>query len=346
MPPALLSPLPLLTRALLRRRRLLRAGAAAALAMPFLGRGAQAAVTWSLFTQQTSPTSAVVRGLRRLSDQVRERTSGGLLINVRTAGLMPIDASHVLEGVAGGRVELGDDGGYTATVGAGALMRLPLLMTSGEEWDKVAVLVRPVLATEMERRGMVLLAHYRTAPQLFWSRLKASAFVDIARQKIRVQSVEQAEFVRHYGGVHVVTSTVQAGEALQAGKLDGTLAPASFVNRHWRAMLKHVYLAGPSYNDAVIVANQDAVRRLPEGFEPVLKAVAAETSAWMAGAQDQEEAQLLRQMGSDGLKATPVSPAEIQDGVAKLPSYWDSWVRLRSPEMESLLVSVRQALDR
>lgn len=346
MPPALPSPLPRLTQPLLRRRPLLRAGVAAALAMPFLGRGAQAAVTWTLFTQQTIPTSAVVRGLQRLSDQVREQTRGALLINVRTAGFLPIDASHVLEGVAGGRVELGDDGGYSATVGAGALMRLPLLMTSGAEWDKVAALVRPVLATELERRGMVLLAHYRTAPQLFWSRLKAGGFVDIARQKMRVQAVEQAEFVRHYGGLHVFTSTVEAGEALQATKLDGTFATAAFVGRHWRAILKHVYLAGPSYNDAVIVANQDALRRLPEGLEPVLRAVAAEAVAWMAAAQDQEEAQLLRQMGSEGLKATPVNPAEIQDGVAKLPSYWDSWVRLRGPEMEGLLVSVRQMLDR
>ena len=346
MPPALSSSLPRLTRTLLPRRRLLRAGAAAGLALPFLGRGAQAAVTWSLFTQQTNPTSAVVRGLQRLSDQVRDRTRGGLLINVRTAGFMPIDAGHVLEGVAGGRVELGDDGGYAATVGAGALMRLPLLMTSGEEWDKVAALVRPVLATELERRGMVLLAHYRTAPQLFWSRLKATGFADISRQKMRVQAVEQAEFVRHYGGLHVFTSTVEAGEALQAGKLDGTFASAAFVTRHWRAFLKHAYLAGPSYNDAVIVANQDALRRLPEGLEPALRAVAAEAAAWMAVAQDQEESQALRQLVSDGLKATPVNPAEIQDGITKLPSYWDSWVRLRGPEMESLLVTVRQALDR
>ena len=346
MPPALPRPLPRLTRTLLRRRRLLHAGAAAGLAMPFLGRGAQAAVTWSLFTQQTVQTGAVVRGLQRLSDLVRERTRGALLINVRTAGFMPIDANQVLDGVGSGKVELGDDGGYAATIQAGSLMRLPLLMTTGEEWDKVAALLRPTLTTELNRRGLVLLAHYRTVPQLFWSRQKAAGFVDIARQKIRVHSVEQAEFVRHYAGLHVFTSTVEAGEAMQAGKLDGTFATPSFVARNWRSLLKHVYLAGPNYNDAVIVANQEALRRLPEGIEPVLRAAAAETVAWIAAAQDQEEAQLVRQLGNEGLKATPVNPAEIQDGITKLPSYWDSWVRLRGPEMESLLVTVRQALDR
>ena len=330
----------------LRRRRLLLSGAAGALAVPFLGRGARAAVTWTLFTQQATPASAVVRGLQRWSDQVRDRTRGGLLINVRTAGFVPIDASQVLDGVASGKVELGDDGGYAATVGAGALMRLPLLATTGEEWNKVAALVRPVLAAELERRGMVLLAHYRSAAQLFWSRLKAAGFADIARQKLRVQSVEQAEFVRHYGGVHVFTSTVEAGEAMRSGKLDGAFATAAFVGRHWRAMLKHACLAGPNYNDAVIVANQEALRRLPEGLEPVLRETAAEAGAWLAQVQDQEEAQLLRQLGGEGLKTAPLSPEELQDGISKLPSYWDSWVRLRGPEVETLLVSVRQALDR
>ncbi len=346
MPPARPWPVAETSPAPLRRRRLLRTGAAAALALPFLGRSAQAAVTWTLFTQQVAPASAVVRGLQRFSDQVRDRTRGGLLINVRTAGFLPIDASHVLEGVGSGRVELGDDGGYAATVGAGSLMRLPLLATSGEEWNKVAALVRPVLATELERRGMVLLAHYRTAMQVFWSRQKAGGFIDIARQKVRVQSMEQAEFVRHYGGVHVITSTVEAGEALQAGKLDGAFATAAFVARAWRPLLKHAYLGGPNYNDAVIVANQEAMQRLPDGVEAILRATAAEAATWMAAAQDQEEAQLLRQLGGEGLKATQVSREELQDGTTKLPSYWDSWVRLRGPDIENLLVSVRQALDR
>lgn len=346
MPPALPCPGAEGAPPPVRRRRLLRAGASAALALPFLGRGAQAAVTWTLFTQQVNPTSAVVRGLQRFSDQVRDRTRGGLLINVRTAGFLPIDASQVLDGVGSGRVELGDDGGYAATVGAGSLMRLPLLATSGEEWNKVSALVRPVLATELERRGMVLLAHYRSAMQVFWSRQKAAGFMDIARQKVRVQSMEQAEFVRHYGGVYVITSTVEAGEALQAGRMDGAFATASFVARAWRPLLKHVYLGGPNYNDAVIVANQEALQRLPDGIEPVLRAAAAEAATWMAAAQDQEEAQLLRQLGSEGLKATQVSLEELQDGMMKLPSYWDSWVRLRGPDIENLLVSVRQVLDR
>lgn len=314
--------------------------------MPFLARQAQAAVTWTLFTQQVNPGSAVVRGLQRLSDLVRDRSRGGLLINVRTAGHMPIDANQVLEGTANGKAELGDDASYAAALGAGGLMRLPLLAVTAEEWNKVAALVRPAIAEALDKRGLVLLAHYRSAMQLFWSRLRAGAFADIARQRMRVQSVEQAEFVRHYGGLHVITSSVEAGEALQAGKLDGTFGTAAQAGRTWRTLLKHVYLAGPGYNDSVIVANKDALQRLPEGLEPVLRAAAMETAAWLAAAQDQEEAQLLRQLSSDGLKATPVKPEEIQEGMTKLPSQWDSWVRLRGPETENLLATVRQALDR
>ena len=132
------------------RRRVLRgavkATIGAGLALPFLGRGASAATTWTLFSQQVNPSSAVTRGLRRLSDLVRDRTGGALLINVRTAGMLPIDANQVLESVATGRVELGDDAGHGSTVQPSTVMRLPLLATSPGEWDQVAKLVRPVLA--------------------------------------------------------------------------------------------------------------------------------------------------------------------------------------------------------
>ena len=332
------------------RRRVLRgavkATLGAGLALPFLGRRAQAAATWTLFSQQANPSSAVTRGLRRLSDLVRDRTGGALLINVRTAGMLPIDANQVLESVATGRVELGDDTGHGSAVQPSTVMRLPLLATSPGEWDQVSKIVRPMLAGELEKRGIVLLAHYRSAMQLFWSRQKAGSFADIARQRLRVQSVEQAEFLRLYGGLHVITSTVEAGEALQAGKLQGIFGTAAEAGRTWRALLKHVYLAGPNYNDAVIVAGRDAMSRLPEGVAPVLLAAAADTAAWIARTQDSEELQQIRVLAAEGLKVTPADSSEILEGMARIPSYWDSWVRLRGGETENLLAAIRQALDR
>ena len=332
------------------RRRVLRgavkATLGAGLALPFLGRGARAATTWTLFSQQVNPSSAVVRGLRRLSDLVRDRTSGALLINVRTAGMLPIDANQVLDAVATGKMELGDDAGHGNTVQPSTVMRLPLLANTPEEWDRAAKIVRPVLAGELEKRGIVLLAHYRSAMQLFWSRQKAAGFADIARQRLRVQSVEQAEFLRLYGGLHVITSTVEAGEALQAGKLQGTFGTAVVAGRSWKAFLKHVYLAGPNYNDAVIVAGREAMSRLPEGVAPVLLAAAADTAAWIAQTQDSEELQQIRALATEGLKITPADMGEILAGTAKIPSYWDSWVRLRGGETETLLASIRETLDR
>jgi len=328
------------------RRRVLRAAAAAGLAMPLLGRGAHAGTTWTLFSQQTNPASAVTRGLRRMSDLVRDRSAGTLLINVRTAGLLPIDANQVLEAVASGKVELGDDASHAATAASAALMRLPLLATTPEEWDRVAALVRPKLADELERRGVVLLAHYRSAMQLFWSRQKARGFIDIARQRLRVQSVEQADFVRHFGGLHLITSTVEAGEALAAGKLDGTFGTAFVAGRMWKAWLKHVYLAGPNYNDAVIVAGRAAMERLPEGLAPVLMAAAADTATWIARTQDSEELQLLAGLRGEALTVTPADSGELLEATAKLPASWDSWVRLRGSETENLLATIRQTLDR
>ena len=332
------------------RRRVLRgavkATIGAGLALPFLGRGAQAATTWTLFTQQVNPSSAVTRGLLRLSDLVRDRTSGALLINVRMAGMLPIDANQVLESVATGRVELGDDGGHGSAIQPSTVMRLPLLATSPGEWDQVATIVRPLLAAELEKRGIVLLAHYRSAMQLFWSRRKATGFADIARQRLRVQSVEQAEFLRLYGGLHVITSTVEAGEALQADKLQGIFGTAATGGRTWKALLKHVYMAGPNYNDAVIVAGREAMSRLPDGVAAALLAAAADTAAWIAQTQDTEELQQIRVLQGEGLKVTAADAGELLEGMVRIPSYWDSWVRLRGGATESLLATIREALDR
>jgi TRAP-type C4-dicarboxylate transport system substrate-binding protein len=325
------------------RRRALTAGA---LALPFIARPAHAAVTWTVFTQQLNPASTVVRGLRRMSDQVRDRTRGGLLLNIRTAGLLPIDANQVLEAVTTGRAEMGDDANYAATITPAAVMRLPLLATSPEEWDKIAAVVRPVLERALEARGMVLLAHYRSAMQLFWSRQRASGFADIARQKLRVLSLEQGEFVRQYGGVHLVTSTVEAGEALAQNKLDGTFGTAAMAGRLWKSWLKHVYLAGPNYNDAVIVVQREALERLPEGVPAILRAAADDAATWLARSQDAEEQQVMRQLSTEGLNVSLTNRAEVLEGIARVPAYWDSWVRLRGPETEPLLASIRQTLDR
>lgn len=329
-----------------RRRRVLRAGAGAALALPFLGRGAQAAVIWTLFSREVNPSSVVARGMRRLSDQVRDRTQGGLLINVRTAGLLPIDANHVLDAVATGQVELGDDGNHGATIGLATIMRLPLLANSPVEWDEVADVMRPVLAAELERRGMVLLSHYRQPMQLFWSRIRAGSFADLARQRMRVLSLEQAEFLRAYAAVHTITSSVETAEALAAGKLDGTFSSAALFGRAWKTWLKHVYLAGPNYNDAVLVARREALARLPEGTAQMVVAAGADAGRWITQTHDTEERQVLAALVAEGLKATPADPDEILAGTRRAPAFWDNWARLRGPETENLLASVRLVLDR
>ena len=328
------------------RRRVLRMAAAAGLTMPFLGRGAQAAIAWTIFSTQVNPASAVARGLRRMSDLVRERSGGALLIKVRTAGLLPIDANQVLEAVANGKVELGDNASHAGMAPASAIMRLPMLATTPADWDRMAAVVRPKLSDDLERRGVVLLAHYRSALQLFWSQKKAGGFIDIARQRLRVQSVEQSEFVRHFGGLHLITSTVEAGEALAAGKLDGTFGTAFLAGRMWKAWLKHVYLAGPNYNDAVIVAGRAAMERLPEGVASVLAAAAADTASWIARTQDAEELQLLSGFRGEGLTITLANSGDVLEATSKLPVVWDHWARLRGSEIENLLATIRQDLDR
>lgn len=327
------------------RRHVLATGGAA-LALPFVARPAHAAVTWTLFSQQLNPSTAIVRGMRRMSDLVRDRTNGALLLIIRTAGTLPIDANDVMAAVTSGKVEMGDDLNYNASFPLAAMLRLPLLVTSPEEFDKVSAIAQPVLEAEMLKRGVVLLGHYRTAMQCFWSRQRAASFADIARQRLRVSSMEQAEFVRQYLGLHLITSTTEMGEALLAGKADGALTTAFQGGRLWKQFLKHVHLAGPNYLDGVIVAGRGPLDQLPPDLRGVLTETARETATWIGRTQDMEEQQIIRQLVTEGLKVTPGDPAEIAQGIQKIAPYWDAWVRLRGNAMEPLLAEIRQALDR
>ena len=328
------------------RRRAVRLAAGSALGLPFLPRPAHAAITWTLFCQQANQTAASVRGLRRMSDRVREATSGGLLIVVRTAGMVPIDANNVLAGVASGKVEMGDDGTYNTTLAPATLLRLPMLITSPQEFERAAGSMRPFLTNELANRGLVLLGHYRSAQQVFWSRRAATRFADINRQRIRVLSIEQAEFVRHYAGLHVTMAAAEMPAALEGGRADGTFSTAALGGSTWKAFLKHVYLTGPNYTDSVLVVGRAALERLPTALQPILRDAAADAADWITRAHDSEEGPILRGLAAEGLTVSPANAADIQEGTQKLTAFWDSWVRLRGAETDKLLSELRRVLDR
>jgi TRAP-type C4-dicarboxylate transport system substrate-binding protein len=323
-----------------------RALAAGALALPFLARPAHAAFTWTLFSHQQNPATAIVRGMRRLSDQVRDRTQGALLLTIRTAGTQPIDANQVLEAVGAAKIEMGDDGFHTTSIQPANVLRLPMLATTPAEWDKAAATARPFLDAELQRRGIVLLGHYRSAIQSLWSRTKATSFPDIARQRLRVSSAEQSEFVRNFLGLSLSMSTVEFGETLAAGKADGAFTTAFLGGRAFKQILKHQYQAGPNFLDGIIIANRAAYDELPADLAKALTDSAAEAATWIARTQDAEETQINRQLIAEGLNSTPPKPDDIAEAIQKLAPYWDSWVRRRPGATEDLLAAIRQELDR
>ena len=66
----------------------------------------------------------------------------------------------------------------------------------------------------------------------------------------------------------------------------------------------------------------------------------------MAQTQDTEEQQQFRALQGEGLKITPADSGELLEGMGRIPSYWDSWVRLRGGVTENLLATIRETLDR
>jgi TRAP-type C4-dicarboxylate transport system substrate-binding protein len=328
------------------RSRLPYARAALAVCVLCTALCANAAVMWRAYTYNAAATVTAVKGLNALFEQIRNDTDNALSIRLNLGGTLAINATNITEAVAGNVVQMGDDAFFVGSVPVGGTVRLPMLISDRAAFDRGWAAEAPYLKAAYDKKGIVLLGHYTFPINVIWSRKKLTSLADIAGQKIRVISPEQAEFIKRLGGIPVTLGTAEVAAALDRGVIDGVTTASSGYGYIWRDLLKYRYNLNVSFIDSLILVNKQAWLALPQPMQAKVQQDIDGATARMSDAMAEEESRLTNQLASSGITVTTPTAADAAQARSLIAPYWDSWATARGETAQQALSKVRTAIDR
>jgi TRAP-type C4-dicarboxylate transport system substrate-binding protein len=306
----------------------------------------QAATIWRAYTYNAAATVTAVKGLNALFDQIRTDTKNDLTIRLNLGGTLAINATNITEAVASNVVQMGDDAFFIGSVAVGGTVRLPLLIQDRPAFDRAWAAEAPFLKAAYERKGIVVLGHYTFPINVIWSRKKLTQLSDLAGQKIRVISPEQAEFIRLLGGIPVTLGTSEVAAALDRGVIDGVTTASSGYGYIWRDLLKYRYNLDISFIDSLILVNKQAWTALSPQLQAIVQRDVDASMVHISDGMAVEENTLTKELASKGITVTDPMPADVAQATRLISPYWDTWAKQRGDSAEQALSKVRAAIGR
>jgi len=330
------------------RRTTLKGIAAAGLAgAGLLPRGASAAeTTWELYTYYPVATGTTGRGMIKLAEDTEKATNGQLKIKVHLGGSLPIQAASITPAVANNVVQIAGDIFAVGNIPVLGVLRLPMLVHNVEEFEAANKVALPYIEAAYDKKGVTVLGRYVYPVQTIWSRKKLTSVADLSGQKIRVTSPEQGELLKRFGGTALTMGTPDVAAALDRGVVEGVVTAASGGGYIWRDLLKYNYLFPVNFLESLMVANKEALGKLPADQAAALRKVVTESTDWITKTLSAEENDLRDKMKAAGLVVTDATAAEVNEGQKKMKEYWDEWAKAQTPETADVLAKVRKALGR
>ena len=307
---------------------------------------AKAATMWRAYTYNAAATVTAVKGLNTLFDQIRSDTNNELTIRLNLGGTLAITATNITEAVASNVVQMGDDAFFVGSVAVGGTVRLPLLIQDRPAFDRAWAAEEPFLKAAYDRKGVVLLGHYTFPINVIWSRKKLTQLSDLAGQKIRVISPEQAEFIRRLGGIPVTLGTSEVAAALDRGVIDGVTTASSGYGYIWRDLLKYRYNLDVSFIDSLILVNRQAWSALSPQVQAIVQRDVDASMVRISDGMAVEETTLTKELASKGITVTTPTPADVAQATRLIAPYWDTWATQRGDTAEQALSRVRAATGR
>lgn len=323
------------------------AGMAAGAGSMALSRQAHAATTtWELYTYYPVATGAPARGMAKIAEDAEKATNGGLKIKVHLGGSLPIQAASITPAVANNVVQIAGDIFAVGNIPVLAVLRLPMLVHNSEEYEVANKAALPYIEAAYDKKGVTVLGRYVYPEQSIWSRKKLTTTAELSGQKIRVVSPEQGELIKRFGGTVLSMGTPEVAAALDRGVVEGVVTAASGGGYIWRDLLKYNFRFPVNYLETLMIANKEALGKLPADQQSALRKVVTDSTAWITKTLSDEESDLRGKMVAAGLVVTTATAAEINEGQQKMKEYWDEWAKGQSPETQEALSKVRKALGR
>lgn len=334
---------------MLNQQRKLRKSAAvvslATIGLFFSGLSA-AAEQWRAYTYNAVATVTAVKGLNALFETIQKETGGELSVRLNLGGTLPITATNITQAVADNIVQLGDDAFFVGSVPVGGIVRLPLFLGTAADFNKAWDAAAPYLKSEYTKKDIVVLGKYVFPYNTMWSRKKLTSLADIAGQKIRVISPEQAELIKLFGGTPITLGTSEVAAALDRGVIDGALTASSGYGYVWRDLLKYNYRLNVSFIDSLIIVNKGAWDKLSPQVRQKVQAAVDDAGVKITAAMAEEEDSLTQKLAAQGMVVTVPTKEEVAQGEAKMTPYWTSWPDSRGLVAKEAMAKVRAAVGR
>ena len=159
------------------RRRTLAVLAAGAVSAPAVLR-AQAPTTWIVYTYVPAATLAPARVFQEIVERVAKETNGQLLLKYHLGGALTIKGTDITTAVGDNVIQIGDDGMQQGNVPITGVLRLPMLVTNRQEFDKALAVMKPYVDKAYDKRGSTVLATYYFPLQFAWSSKKLTSLDD------------------------------------------------------------------------------------------------------------------------------------------------------------------------
>lgn len=314
---------------------------------------ARAATTWDhfVYTGVTHPVTVLLQGF---AEEVKKRTNGELIINVRPAGELPFKANEVVKVVGDGHVQLGSasPGFIGGSVTIGTVGNHVGLIRTYEDMEKVWPTIHKYVDPHFKKAGARTLFAWNWPTQHVFGTGRAKPIKtldDFAGRKIRTVAPQEAEMLKRLNAASVALTTPEVPVALERGVMDGLIS-ASFnvVGTKWYELLKWVYVSnlhigGPNYE----LVNIQAYDKLEPNIKQTLDAVAQEWAGKMnstIGSRDAADLNDLR--NKHGLELIEATPQDIKLLTDKLQDYWDAWAQQQGPDAVAMMKEIRQILGR
>ena len=327
------------------RRRTLATLAAGTVAAPAVLR-AQSPTTWIVYTYVPAATLAPARVMNEIVERVAKETNGQLLLKYHLGGALTIKGTDITTALGDNVIQMGDDGMQQGNVPVTGILRLPMLITNPQEFDKALAVMKPYVDRGYDKLGSTVLATYYYPLQFGWSTKKLAALDDYKGQKIRATSPEQIEFLKRFGANGLTVSAAEVPSALERGVVDGVLTAHSGGGRVWHDLLKYTYDLGINFFEANLAVNKEAYAKLPTAQREALTKAVVELAPKMTELLFEDEESEKAKRKAEGMIQSAATPDDYKRGAERMADYWDDWAKRHGKDAQEALKKVREAVGR
>ena len=301
---------------------------------------------WSVYTYASVATSSAVSGLNEIIKTVKEKSDGQFVIDLHMGGTLHIKAANITQAVADGIVNMASDIFFLGNIPVGGVLRLPMLITNEQEWEKAFAIMEPYLKEAFEDQGLVYLGSYRYPIQTIFTTFELRSLDDLAGKKIRVTSPEQSALVSKFGGSAITMGGSEVPTSLQRGVVEGVLTASAGGAKKWHEFLKYNYRLGINYVNSAIIANRNDFERLSPENQTILRDTIAKIDPQINENFNKDELKQKAFQQEKGMTIVEAKPEDIKIAEKKMANVWDKWAEAKGEKAVEALAKVRSALGK